>query len=220
MFAAASLNEAFEEIGSLYTQETGTEVELSVAGSSGLVEQLEHGAPADVLATADEQSMERAAESGLLAAEAELFASNTLVIAVPAGNPAEVEALEDLQADAVDAVLCAEAVPCGAASQRLAAEHGVSVTPVSEEMSVTDVLGRVRSGQASAGLVYTTDVMQAGDEVESIEIEGADAKPNQYPIALLRNAQSPEAGREFVDFVTGSEDAQQVLHDAGFGEPR
>ncbi len=128
VFAAASLNEAFEEIGSLYTQETGTEVELSVAGSSGLVEQLEHGAPADVFATADEQSMERAAESGLLAGNAELFASNTLVIAVPAGNPAEVETFEDLADATVDTVLCAEAVPCGSASLRLAAEHGVSIS--------------------------------------------------------------------------------------------
>ncbi len=85
---------------------------------------------------------------------------------------------------------------------------------------MTDVLGRVRSAEAAAYLVYTTDVLQAGDEVEGIEIEGADAHPNQYPIALLQDAQSPEAGDEFVDFVLGSDAAQQVLHDAGFGEPR
>lgn len=220
VFAAASLSAVFEEIGELYTEETGTEVELSFAGSTGLVEQLEHGAPADVLATADEQSMERAADSDLLAADAELFASNVLVIVTPAGNPAGVDSLEDLEGDAVETVLCAEAVPCGSASHRLIETEGLSVSPVSEETSVTDVLGRVRSGEANAGLVYTTDAQQAGDEVETVDIEGAEADPNLYPISLLQDAQSPEAGQEFVDFVLDSEDAQQILDDAGFGEPR
>lgn len=220
VYAAASLSEVFEEIGGLYTEETGTEVRFSFAGSSGLVEQLENGAPADVLATADEAKMDDAVDGGLIAGEPELFAANFLVIVAPAGNPAGVESLEDLQDDAVETVLCAEAVPCGAAARRITADHGVSIAPVSEETSVTDVLGRVRSGEADAGLVYATDALQAAEDVETIRIEGAEEDPNLYPIAVLQDAGEPEEGRGFVDFILRDEQAQQILRDAGFSDPR
>lgn len=218
VFAAASLNEVFEEIGEHYTEETGAEVEFNFDGSSGLVEQLENGAPADVLATADEENMEAAVDSELVDGEPELFTENHLVVVTPAENPAGVESLEDLADDAVETVTCAEQVPCGAATQRIAEAAGIEITPVSEEMSVTDVLGRVRTGEADAGLVYATDALQGGDEVETIEIEGAEDDPNLYPIALLEGAEATEAAQEFIDFVLQDEQAQQVLTDAGFTE--
>lgn len=219
VFAAASLNEVFEEIGDLYTEDSGVEVEFNFAGSSGLVEQLENGAPADVLATADEANMDNAIEAELITGETELFAENYLVIVTPAGNPAGISSLADLDDDAVDTVICAEQVPCGAATQRITSAAGVDITPVSEETSVTDVLGRVRAGETDAGLVYATDALQGGDEVETFEIEGAEEDPNLYPIALLENADAPEAGQEFIDFVLTSDQAQQILMDAGFSAP-
>ncbi|WP_120003897.1 molybdate ABC transporter substrate-binding protein [Nesterenkonia muleiensis] len=220
VFAAASLHEVFEEIGERYTEETGVEVEFTFAGSSGLVEQLENGAPADVLATADEANMDAAAGSGLVSGDPELFAENYLVIVTPAGNPGQVSGLEDLDDEDLQVVICAEQVPCGAATQRISAAAGVQISPVSEETSVTDVLGRVRNGEADAGLVYATDALQAGDEVETFEIDGAQEDPNLYPIALLESADAPGPGQEFVDFVIGDEQARQILEDAGFTEPR
>ncbi|WP_022872151.1 molybdate ABC transporter substrate-binding protein [Nesterenkonia alba] len=220
VFAAASLHEVFEDIAELYTEETGTAVTFNVAGSSGLVEQLENGAPADVLATADEATMERAVEGDLIAGEPALFAENYLVIVTPADNPAGVQSLADLGDDAVETVICAEQVPCGAATGRITEASGVQITPVSEETSVTDVLGRVRNGEAEAGLVYATDALQAGDEVEAIEIEGAEEDPNLYPIAVVDHAAEPEAGEEFIDFVLTDEQAQQILTEAGFVEPQ
>ena len=220
VFAAASLNEVFEEIGELYTEETGVEVEFNFAGSSGLVEQLENGAPADVLATADEANMDAAIDSDLVTDDPELFAENYLVIVTPAGNPAQVSSLTDLEDEGVDVVICAEQVPCGAASQRISEAAGVQIDPVSEETSVTDVLGRVRTGEADAGLVYATDALQAGDEVETFEIDGAEEYPNLYPIALLDNAEAAGAGQEFVDFVLSDEQSRQILEDAGFADPR
>ena len=220
VFAAASLNEVFEEIGELYTEETGVAVEFNFAGSSGLVEQLENGAPADVLATADEANMDAAIDSDLVARDPELFAENYLVIVTPAGNPAEVSSLADLGDDAVETVICAEQVPCGAAAQRISAAAGVEISPVSEETSVTDVLGRVRNGEADAGLVYATDALQAGDEVETVQIDGAAEDPNLYPIALLENAADPAAGEAFIEFVGDEEQAQQILQDAGFADAR
>ena len=220
VFAAASLHEVFEEIGELYTEETGVAVEFNFAGSSGLVEQLANGAPADVLATADEATMDSAVGSGLTSADPEVFAENFLVIATPSGNPAGLSSLADLGDEAVEAVICAEQVPCGASAQRISAAAGVQISPVSEETSVTDVLGRVRNGEADAGLVYATDALQAGDEVETFQIDGAAEDPNLYPIALLENAADPAAGEAFIEFVGDEEQAQQILQDAGFADAR
>lgn len=215
VYAAASLHEVFEEIGELYTEETGTPVEFSFAGSADLLAQLEQGAPADVLATADEQTMSRAAEDELVAETPQIFAANTLTLATPAGNPAEITDLEDLEREDVISVLCAEQVPCGALSRELTAAAGVAPSPASEENSVTDVLGKVRSAEADAGLVYASDAQAAGEDVESIAIEGSEHHLNRYPGAVLESADSPEAAAEFLAFLAMPE-AAELLDEAGF----
>lgn len=218
VFAAASLHSVLAEIAEIYTEETGTEVQINAAGSSTLVEQASHGAAADVLATADETTMEQAVESGLTSGDPEVFAANHLVLITPPGNPAEVQGLSDLQDSAVDTVVCAPQVPCGAATARLADSAEVGIQAVSEETSVTDVLGRVRSQEADAGLVYATDALQAVGEVETLELPGAAEDPNYYPVALLEGAASAEAGMEFIEFLLTDEQAQQILQEAGFTE--
>ncbi|GAA1818439.1 molybdate ABC transporter substrate-binding protein [Nesterenkonia flava] len=219
VFAAASLHETFEDIGELYTQETGRQVGFTFAGSSGLVEQLSHGAPADVLATADEASMDRARELDLVEGGPEVFVSNHLVLITPAENPANIATLEDAAEDGVETVLCAVQVPCGAAAQQLLEATGVEITPVSEETSVTDVLGRVRTGEADTGLVYATDALQAGDQVRTFPVPGAEDQPNAYPIAQMRETEQPVAATEFITFVLEDERARQILEDAGFSPP-
>lgn len=94
----------------------------------------------------------------------------------------------------------------------------VGIQAVSEETSVTDVLGRVRSQEADAGLVYATDALQAVGEVEALELPGAAEDPNYYPVALLEGASSAETGMEFIDFLLTNEQAQQILQEAGFTE--
>ncbi len=214
VFAAASLHEPFQQIGETFTQETGIEVVFNTAGSSGLVDQLENGAPGDVLATADEATMDRAERAGLLAKDPVVFAQNYMVIVTPEGNPAEIRSISDL-AELTSVSLCAPQVPCGAAALRLLTEGGVELSPASEELSVTDVLGRVRTGEAEAGLVYTTSAQQAGDDIEVITISGAAADPNSYPVAELETANLPEEAQLFVEHLLG-ESAQQALADAGF----
>jgi molybdate transport system substrate-binding protein len=146
------------------------------------------------------------------------FATNTLQIVVPADNPAGVRTLADLESPDVQLVVCAPEVPCGAAAQRLAEQAGVTLTPVSEEQKVTDVLAKVSSGEADAGLVYVTDVRAAGDAVRGIEVSGADSVRNLYPIASVTTAVDPALAQEFVDLVT-SDAGQRVLREAGFGPP-
>lgn len=219
VFAAASLTATFTELaGRFESDHPGVTVTLSFAGSSALVTQLSEGASADVLATADVRTMAAAREDALVEADPVVFASNSLEIAVPPGNPAGIESFADLGAPGLRLVVCAPQVPCGAATQTLAAAAGVQLTPVSEESAVTDVLGKVASGEADAGVVYRTDVTAAGDRVEGIELDGPPDAVNAYPIAVLTGSDHPRTARAFLDLVTGPVGAQ-VLTAAGFGPP-
>lgn len=211
VFAAASLRTAFDAIAEAFrtAHPEVTVHPIVYDGSSVLVTQLTEGAHADVLATADERTMQTAVDAGL-ASDPQPFATNTLVVAMPAGNPTGITTLSDLAA--ATAVLCAPEVPCGAATARLLESAGVTVTPASVEQNVTAVLQKVVEGEADAGIVYATDVR--GEDVESFAPEGAEDIVSRYPIATLDG--SSEAGAAFVAFVQGPE-GQRLLADAGFG---
>ena len=217
VFAAASLKASFTTLAETFeAQHPGTSVNLSVAGSSDLATQIGQGAPADVFASADTRNMDKVTVAGLADGEPRIFATNTLAIAVPAGNPAGIRGFADLGRDGIRLVTCASQVPCGAAAATVAGKAGVALHPVSEENAVTDVLGKVVSGEADAGLVYVTDVKSAGTRVESIPFPEASAAVNSYPIAVLDGAKDKETARAFLDLVTG-EQGQAVLSGAGFG---
>jgi molybdate transport system substrate-binding protein len=220
VFAAASLTQPFTAIGKAFeAAHPGDRVRFSFGGSADLVTQIQNGAPADVFASADEPNMDKLGSDVTGRVD---FASNTLEIAVPPDNPAQITNLGGLTRPGVKTVVCAAPVPCGAAEQRLEQKAGLALKPVSEEQSVTDVLGKVESGEADAGIVYVTDVKGAGDKVEGIPIEQAGQVVNTYPIAAIKD--SPNAvhnaglAQKFVDFVATG-DGQQTLADAGFAKP-
>lgn len=217
--AAASLTDTFTELAERFeAQHPGVEVSLNFAGSSALVQQLSAGAPADVLATADERSMAGAVDAGLVDGEPEVFATNVLTVVVPADNPAGVGSLRDLADPGVQVVVCAPQVPCGAATERVEETSGVRLSPVSEEGSVTGVLGKVVSGQADAGLVYATDARSAGDAVEVVEVPRASRAVNRLSVAALADSDATEPARQFLELVAG-EPGREVLAGAGFGAP-
>jgi len=219
VFAAASLKQTFTDIGEQFkTDNPGASVEFSFAGSSDLVTQLTQGAPADVFASADTKNMDKAAQAGLLAGDPVNFASNTLTIAVAPGNPKKIASFKDLTQQGLNVVVCAPQVPCGSAAQSVEKATGVTLNPVSEESSVTDVLNKVTTGEADAGLVYVTDVKGAGDKVAVVAFPEAAGAVNTYPIAVLKESKNPEFARNFVDLVTG-ESGQKVLSAAGFAKP-
>jgi molybdate transport system substrate-binding protein len=219
VFAAASLKSVFTEIGEQFDADNpGTTVEFSFAGSSDLATQLTQGAQADVFASADTQNMDKAIQAGLLDGEPVNFASNTLTIAVAPGNPKRITSFQDLTQPGLAVVVCAPQVPCGSAAQRVEKAAGVDITPVSEEASVSDVLNKVTTGQADAGLVYVTDAAGAVDKVSAVPFpESADAV-NTYPIAALKSSEHQELARKFIDAVT-SQAGQKTLTAAGFAEP-
>ena len=219
VFAAASLKTTFTALGDQFSKDNpGAAVEFSFAGSSDLVTQLIQGAHADVFASADAKNMDKAATAGLLAGAPVNFASNTLTIAVAPGNPKGITTFQDLAKPGLNVVVCAPQVPCGAATQAVQTKTGVTLTPVSEESSVTDVLNKVTSGQADAGLVYVTDTAAAGDKVLAVSFPEAAGAVNTYPIATLKQAQNSTLASAFVDLVT-SPAGQEILTKAGFGKP-
>lgn len=215
VFAAASLKAAFDEMAEAFEAENENIdiAPITYDGSSTLATQIIEGAPVDVFASADERNMQKVVDEGL-AGSPSLFATNTLVVAVPAGNPGQVETLADLAN--VTTVLCAPEVPCGGASEQLLANAGVVVTPASLEQNVTAVLAKVSANETDAGLVYATDV-RGDDTVESFVPEGADQVVNRYPVVALDDAPSAAGAQAFVAFVLG-EQGQAILAKHGFGK--
>lgn len=217
VLAAASLTEPFEELaGRFEAEHPGVEVELAFDSSATLAQQAVEGAPADVLATADTATMDSASDA--LAAGPAAFATNTMVLVTPAGNPAGVTAVSDLQSGDAAYVVCVETAPCGKVAQELLASNAITVAPVSLEVDVKAVLAKVTSDEADAGLVYASDAVSAGDRVERFEVAGADERPTTYSIARLQQAGDPGLAQDFVDLVLASE-GQDVMAAAGFAGP-
>lgn len=219
VFAAASLKSAFTDVaGKFEAANPGAHVALSFAGSADLVTQITHGAPADVFASADVRNMDKLKGENLGDGETKNFATNTLTIVVPPGNPARITGFSGLARSGVRVVACASQVPCGAAAKAVEQETGTTLTPVSEESSVTDVLGKVTSGEADAGLVYVTDARSAGTKVEEVRFPEAAKAVNTYPITAVKGARNKPAADAFVQFVLGPE-GQAALAAASFGKP-
>jgi molybdate transport system substrate-binding protein len=219
VFAAASLKSTITELATEFEKANpGVTVALNFAGSADLVSQITEGAPADVAALADTKNMAKLTDASLVLGAPVLFASNTLEIAVPPGNPAGISSFQDLAKPGLRLVICAPAVPCGAAASVVAAGSGVTLAPVSEESAVSGVLGKVTSGEADAGLVYVTDIKSAGSKVLGVTFPESASAVNHYPIGALSTATQPELAAAFIALVTGAS-GQGVLAAAGFGTP-
>jgi molybdate transport system substrate-binding protein len=219
VFAAASLKPAFTQISRQFkNQNPGIGVDFDFAGSSDLATQLTQGATADVFASADTAQMDKISKAGLLTGNPTNFASNTLVIVTAPGNPKTINSFADLAKPGLNVVICQQPVPCGAATQRIEESTGVRLRPVSEELSVTDALNKVTSGQADAALVYVTDAKAAGNKVATVNFPEAASAVNVYPIGVLKKAPLAAQAQKFVELVT-SPTGQQILAQAGFARP-
>ena len=216
VLAAASLQGAFEEIEKTVEKDNpGLDVTFDFQGSQDLVSSLAGGNSADVLATANNSTMKTAAEQKLVGDQTE-FATNVLTLIVPKGNPKKITGL-DSSLDGANLVICAPEVPCGEATQKLSSALGVTLNPASEEQKVTDVRGKVESGEADAGIVYTTDAAAAKDKADKIDIPDGGVV-NHYPIAQTASPENAAGTKVFIDAVTGKT-GQEVLAKYGFGKP-
>jgi molybdate transport system substrate-binding protein len=230
VFAAASLTDAFSELGTLFTAaHPGVTVSINFAGSSQLEQQLAQGAAGDVFASAGPAPMAALEAGGQVAEGAALvFATNQLVVIVPAGNPGGLTALADLARPGLRVVLAAPEVPAGQYSAQFLAQAatdpalgpdfaaGVLDNVASYETSVRAVLSKVSLGEADAGIVYTSDAAsQSGQAVGQIAIPDQVNVTATYPIAVLSDSQNPTAAQSFVNLVLGAT-GQAVLARHGF----
>ncbi|MFD5320525.1 molybdate ABC transporter substrate-binding protein [Streptomyces sp. NPDC127098] len=217
VLAAASLTDVFTAAQELYAEEhPEVTLEFSFAGSQELVAQVEQGAPADALVTADTATMDGVAD--LTAAEPVVIARNALTIVTPPDNPAGVDSLDDLADPGLRLVLAAPEVPAGRYGRQILDAQGIDAAPDSEEANVRAVLGKVRLGEADAGLVYVTDATSAGDDVATVAIPEDRNVTAEYPAAALADAEHPAEAAEFVEWL-GSDEARALLGDAGFQAP-
>lgn len=217
--AASSLTDAFGDIERAFEDaRPDVEVDMNLAGSSTLREQIVQGAPADVFASADSATMSDVAAAGLVAGEPTVFAHNSLVIAVPFGNPAGITGLADLADPSRYVGLCAEAVPCGRLARQVLADAGVAAAPDTLEPDVRALVTKVAAGELDAGMVYVTDVVAAGDEVDGVQIPTEAVAAADYPIAVLAGAADAASARAFVAFVL-SDEGRRILRAHGFALP-
>ena len=215
VLAASSLTEAFTELEKTYEEANPeVDVKLSFDSSAILVEQLSQGLEADLLATADEKSMDKAVSADVVSGDPVAFATNTLVIATPAGNPAGIKGIDDL-ADA-DFAVCVPAAPCGDAAKRLFELDQFTGKPATEEENVKGVLTKVTAGEVDAGLVYVSDAKAAGDKVDVVQAENASEVVNVDPIAMVKGSRNTDAAKDWIALVTGP-DGQKLLESYGFG---
>lgn len=227
--AAASLSDAFKEAGAAFTKiNPNVKVTFNFASSSALATQINQGQPGDVFASADNANMKLVADKGGAASPA-IFATNVPVVVVPsAGSP--VATFTDLSKPGIKLVLAAPAVPIGnyarqvftnaSAAGGIAPDFSVKVLAnlKSNETDVRAVLAKVQTGEADAGVVYTTDAAAAARDVKMIAIPEKYNVVAQYPIAVLEESGNPDAARAFVAFITSGA-GRAILEKYGFGKP-
>jgi molybdate transport system substrate-binding protein len=213
---AASLTDAFGEIEAAFEEANpDVDVVLNLGASSALREQILEGAPADVFASANTSNMDQVAAAGQVDGEAEIFVTNSLQIAVPAGNEAGVSGLDDFARDELLIGLCAEDVPCGEFGREALASAGVTPAIDTNEPDVRALLTKIEAGELDAGIVYVTDVLSTDGAVEGVDIPGEDNVVAEYPISTLASAPNPQAATAFVEFVL-SDEGQAILTGYGF----
>ena len=229
VFAAASLTDAFNEVGAEFKKANpGVDVTFNFAASTALRAQIEQGARADLFASADQVQMDNAKRAGMIQGEERLFAKNKLVVIHPTGNPGRVYAIQDLARPGVKLVLTDRNVPIGAyartalekmsADPQFGADFGQRVLANlrSEEGNARAVVTKVQLGEADAGVVYASDLTPAiAREVQRIAIPDQFNTVATYPIAVVRDAPHRAAAQAFVEFAR-SPQGQEILERHGF----
>lgn len=219
VFAAASLTEAFTEVGEAFTEANpDAKVTFNFAASSALVAQILEGAPADVYASADLGNMSKLTDAEANVGEPAVFANNLSEIIVARGNPLEIAGVEDLTDPDLILVVCAPEVPCGTYATQIFDNAGIDPTPDSYEENVKSVVTKVTLGEADAGIAYATDVSAAGTAAEGVKIPDDLNVVAEYPMVATTEASNPDGAQAFIDFAMGDA-GQAILAKYGFSSP-
>lgn len=228
VFAAASLTQAFGEMGKAFeAANPGVSVTFNFAGSQTLVTQIQQGAPADIFASASGTNMDPLVTAGFVdKAAPQVFLTNILVVILPPNNPANVQALQELARPGLKVVLADASVPAGKYARQILenmskdSTYGtdfsikVLANVVSNETDVKQVVAKVQLGEADAGIVYVSDAI-AAPRLKTVEIPADLNVVAKYPIAALAKSANPDLAAQFIAYVL-SADGQATLKKWGF----
>jgi len=226
VYAAASLTDAFTEIGRAFeTEHPDVALVFNFGGSQNLRTQIEQGAPADVFASANTKEMDALVSQNFVEPAApQNFLTNQLVVILPKDNPAGIHSLDDLGKPSIKIVLAAEEVPAGRYARQVLEnlnsmfgadyKDKVLANVVSNEDNIRQAVTKVLLGEADASIVYVSDAV-AAPELLRIEIPANVNVLAEYPIALLVESTNPEVANQFIAFVL-SPDGQSILKKWGF----
>lgn len=215
VLAAASLTESFNDLKSILGRNApGWSLVYSFGSSGALATQLEQGAPADVVATADTATMKRLTDADLVEAPL-LFARNTLAILVAPGNPKGIHALADLARADLKVVLADDSVPAGRYAAQVLQRAGTTVRAVSKELDVKSAVTRVTLGEADATIAYATDIAAVGTKGQGVAIPAELNVVAEYPIAVVQATDNHPGASAFVDEVVHGT-GQDALRARGF----
>ena len=218
VFAASSLTDVFADVEEAFEEQyLEFDVQLNVAGSSALREQIRSGAPADVFAFASQDIALELEDEGLILVE-DIFATNALTVALAPGNPASISSLSDLERDELLIGVCAAGLPCGDLASQTLEAAGVAANVDTEEPDVRSLLSKVDAGELDAGIVYQTDVLASDAALEVIDFGLSEPLVTSYPIGVVEDATNSEGAATFVEFVL-SDEGRNILAEAGFGLP-
>lgn len=214
VLAASSLSGTFADLADTFENDhPGVKVQFAFDSSATLAQEAAEGARADVLATADQETMQSAVDAGVTTADPTQFARNRMVLVAPSDNPAGIKRFADIAG--TDFVVCVDTAPCGKVAAALLDENHITAKPASLEVDVKSVLAKVTEGEADAGMVYATDQVAAGDYVVGFPVPGAEGELTDYFTAPLEQSTDPNLAQDWIDLLTSSR-GQQVLKDAGF----
>jgi molybdate transport system substrate-binding protein len=220
VFAASSLTASFTQIGTDFeAANPGTHVTFNFGSSTDLATQIKSEGTADVFASASGTAMDTV-EKDPGVGDRQDFVTNSLVIITPSDDPGGVSALADLAKPGLQLVLAAEGVPVGDYARQMLDEAGMSkdILPnvVSNEPDDASVVAKVKSGEADAGIVYTSDI--SSSDVRAVTIPDAQNVIATYPIATVMGAPAGAVAATFIEYVTGPA-GESTLADYGFGPP-
>jgi len=222
--AAASLTNAFREIGKAFeSSNPGVAVTLNIAASGALLQQLEQGAPIDVFASADQETLDRAEAKGLIrAGTRRVFAKNSLVLVAPKRIPGMIRSIGDLNADSVQRIAMGDPsfVPAGRYARQALAVAGLWEGLQSKLIfanSVRQVLDYVARGEVDAAFVYATDAALRADSVRVVG-PAAGHGPILYPVAVTTDSEHSKTAESFLEFILNP-DGRAILESFGFQSP-
>jgi molybdate transport system substrate-binding protein len=233
VFAAASLTDSFNEIGTAFTTKSGgAKVTYNFGGSNTLRAQIEQGARADVFASANETEMNTLVKGSFVTATPSIFARNRLVVILPKANPGKIQKFQDLGNSGLKIVAAGPSVPVGGYMLQMLDKMDADSSfgagfkdkfmknVISQETDVKQVVAKVQLGEGDAGVVYSTDVTpKVTPDVQILDVPDAFNVIAQYPIAVTKDAKEKDLGQAFVDYVVGT-DGQAVMKKYNFISPK